>query len=219
VATVERTRARADRRASRILTALGDEFREARLGAGLSQQQIADAVETSRARYGRIEAGAVGLLSIAQASRIAAILGLDLTCRVYPNGDALRDAAQVGKLELLAAAVSRPLRWRTEVPLPALPDRTELRSWDASVELEGHSTRVEVEMRIRDGQALARRIGLKRRDDPNGGLLLVIADTDRNRRVLALHPDLFPDLPRLRPSGVFEFLRAGRLPPSGLVVL
>lgn len=198
---------------------LGDEFRDARLGGGLSQQKIADAVETSRARYGRIEAGVVGGLSIAQASRIGAALGLDLACRVYPNGDALRDEAQVRKLERLAAAVTKPLEWRTEVPLPSLAGRIELRSWDASIALAEDSTKVEVEMRIRDGQALARRLALKRRDDSSGGLLLVIADTDRNRRVLALHPDLFADLQRLRPSRVFESLRTGRLPPSGLVVL
>ena len=74
-------------------------------------------------------------------------------------------------------------------------------------------------MRLRDVQELRRRLDLKRRDDPTEAFVLLIADTRTNRRVLAEFAELFADLPRLRPSRVAADLRAGRLPPTGLLLL
>jgi transcriptional regulator with XRE-family HTH domain len=219
MSTVERTRDRAARRAARILASLGEELREARLSAGLSQAAVAEAAEISRARYGRIERGLSAGLSVRDLARLGAVLGLDLGVRLFPAGAPLRDAAQVRKLTQLISLARRPLRCRTEVGLPRTTEHVELRSWDAVLDDASGRTKVEVEMRLHDAQALERRVNLKRRDDPAGGFLLVVADTDRNRSVLAEHPNLFPDLPRLRPSIVRAALLAGRLPPTGLVVL
>jgi hypothetical protein len=74
-------------------------------------------------------------------------------------------------------------------------------------------------MRLRDGQALERRIALKRRDDPPDRFVLIVADTHGNRRVLALNPGLFADLPRLGPRAVLERLEKGGHPPTCLVVI
>jgi len=83
----------------------------------------------------------------------------------------------------------------------------------------GERTALEMEMRLRDGQAVERRIAAKCRDDPVDNFLLLIADTRGNRRVLAEHPELFSHLPRLKTSTVLKTLRAGRHPPSGLVLI
>jgi hypothetical protein len=101
--------------------------------------------------------------------------------------------------------------------LPASPDRFEQRSWDAVLYGAGRRTAIEVEMRIRDGQALERRIALKRRDDPTERFLLVVADTRNNRRVIAANPGLFVDLPRLQARRVFRALNAGEHPMSALI--
>jgi hypothetical protein len=61
---------------------------------------------------------------------------------------------------------------------------------------------IELEMRLRDVQAVRRRHELKRRDDPPDHFMLLIADTRHNRRALAEVADLFAELPRLRPSVV-----------------
>lgn len=82
----------------------------------------------------------------------------------------------------------------------------------------GERMAIELEMRLRDLQALRRRIALKRRDDPTKGFLLVIADTRSNRRILAEHEALFDDLPRLRPGVVRTALGSGQLPPTGLLL-
>jgi hypothetical protein len=95
----------------------------------------------------------------------------------------------------------------------------ELRGWDALLLGHGKRTAVELEMRLRDAQATIRRQGMKRRDDPVDGFLLVLADTRTNRRVYAENADLWPDLPRLRSSRVLAAVEAGDHPPSGIVFI
>jgi transcriptional regulator with XRE-family HTH domain len=210
---------RGTRRAEQFLRAIADEFREARLTAGLSQAVVARGAGLSRSVYGRIERGERRSLAIVEASRAAAVLGLDLSMRLYPNGDPLRDKAQQQVVAHLMAVAARPLRCRTEVPLPRVDGRPELRGWDLEFSTPGKRTVVEVETRLHDAQAQERRVALKRRDDPADGFLLVIADTRTNRRVLAQHPELWPDLPRLRRRDVLGALAAGRHPPTGLVLV
>jgi transcriptional regulator with XRE-family HTH domain len=219
MAAVDRALARGDRRANRILLEIGDEFREARVSLALSQRRDARAVGLSQSWYSRIEAGAAKGLALAELSRVAAVLGLDLSVRTYPGGTGLRDAGQGERLQRLLSNAHPPLAHRSEVPLPAIEGRPEQRSWDAMIFGYGRRIAVEVEMRLRDVQAVERRHHLKRRDDPTDGFLLVVAATRANRRILSEHPGSFADLPRLRPSGVLRELAAGRHPPTGLVFL
>jgi hypothetical protein len=120
---------------------------------------------------------------------------------------------------MLLREVGSPLRYRTEVPLPNVTGRFEQRAWDAVISGGGGRTAVEVEMRVRDAQALERRLSVKRRDDPTEGFLLVLADTATNRRVLADNPELFADLPRLRRATVLAAVRVGQHPSTGIVRL
>ena len=123
-------------------------------------------------------------------------------------------------LERLRVRLHPSLRWRTEVPLPIDGD---LRAWDAEIrgrDPQPWRARVEAETRIADGQALERRLGLKLRDDPDGHLILLVADTRANRRALAT---LAPGLKALLPHGTREILsalRAGRdAGASGVVIM
>jgi transcriptional regulator with XRE-family HTH domain len=219
VATVDRAVARGTRRAHRILLEIGEELREARVTLGLSQRRVATAVGISQSWYSRVETSFAPGVGLVDLSRIAAVLGLVLSVRLYPGGSGLRDAGQSLRLARVLSHVREPLTHGSEVPLPARPDRAEQRSWDAMLFGLGRRTAVEVEMRLRDVQDVERRHHLKRRDDPTEGFLLVIAATRANRRVLAERPDVFPNLPRLRPSLVFRELAAGRHPPTGLVLV
>ena len=207
------------RRAERALQELADEFRDQRIGLGLSQLAVANAARLSRARYTRIEAGTIRTLSVVEAIAIASVLGLDLSVRAFPGGDPLRDGGQARKLDRFGRRVARPLRFRTEVPLPQRDDHHEQRAWDADITGGGERTTIELEMRIRDAQAVVRRYTLKCRDDPSEHRLLLIGDTRANRRVLAEHPALFANLTRLRPTDVFGAIESGRHPPSGLMLI
>jgi len=216
----DRAVTRGARRAERALDEIGGELREARLMSALSQGEAGRRVGMSATKVGRLESGRLTSVSLWDASRLAAVLGLDLHVRLYPAGPPLRDHAHRKKLMTVLERVASPLTWGTEVPLPQRPDQPrELRAWDAMIVGLGERTAVELEMRLRDAQAVERRLATKRRDDPPDHFLLMIADTRTNRRVLADQPELFPDLPRLRLSKVLQALSQGRHPPTGLTLV
>jgi transcriptional regulator with XRE-family HTH domain len=216
--SIDRTFDRGSRAAQRQLATLGGELRERRLSLGLSQDHTAKAARVSRSRCSRIEAGLIQTFSVVELNHLAAALGLDAAVRLYPGGVPVRDAAHAGKLQSLLRLAAPPLRYRLEVPLPDTDGR-DRRAWDAV--LFGHEARtsIELEMRLRDLQALLRRVDLKRRDDPSDRFLLLVADTRHNRRVLAEFAGMFPDLPRLRPTSVRNALAAGDHPPTGLMLV
>jgi len=216
---VERVLARANRLFDRHAHELGDEFRERRVTIGMSQAQIASAARVPRNRYGRIENGRCPNLTLAEIERIASVLGLDASVRAYPAGPSVRDAGQARKLSSFLSLVHPPLASRTEVSLPIVEGRPDRRAWDAVVFNGRARCAIELEMRLRDVQALLRRIDLKRRDDPTERFVLLIADTRRNRLVLAEFAAMFVDLPRRRPSDVRAALSAGQLPRTGLLLV
>jgi transcriptional regulator with XRE-family HTH domain len=209
----------AARRAERRRRELADELRERRLGLDLSQAEVAAACGMSRNHYVQLEGGRLSAVNLQELDCIALALGLDVALRLYPGGRPIRDAGHSARLLRLLRQARPPLGYRIEAPLPAKEDRFERRAWDAMLFGDGQRTAIELEMRMRDVQAMRRRHALKRRDDPTEHFLLVIADTRHNRRVLAEFGELFDDLPRLRPSVVRALLEAGRHPSTGLLLV
>ncbi len=195
---------------------LGRELRTQRLSLGLSQEAVATAARIERCRYSRLENARLDL-TVAELYRLGAALELDAFVRLYPGGSPLRDGAHARKLAEFLAHARRPLTCRTEVPLPAAQGRLERRAWDAVLAGGSERTAIELEMRLYDAQAQERRISLKRRDEQTDHFLLLVADTRTNRQVLREQPELFRDLPKLRPARVRAALAAGRHPGSGLL--
>jgi transcriptional regulator with XRE-family HTH domain len=185
----------------------------------VSQEHVAAVAGLSRPRYSKIERGKAHTLQVVEVARIATVLGLDPSFRVFPSGPPIRDAASALRLRAFLVLAAPPLTSRSEVPLPAPMDRREQRAWDAVLFGDGERTAIELEMRLRDAQAVERRVALKRRDDPTENFLLLIADIRTNRRVLAEFDGLFADLPRLRPTTVRAALPAGRHPGTGIVLV
>jgi transcriptional regulator with XRE-family HTH domain len=198
---------------------IGEEFRERRLQLNQSQEEVARACQMSRVHYGQVENGRVEKLTLVDIHHVAAALGLTPSIRVYPAGAHIRDIGQASRLQQFLAPAAAPLSYRLEVSLPRVDDRLELRAWDAVLFGRGARTAIELEMRLRDVQAMRRRIDLKRRDDPTASFLLLIADTRANRRILAEFVALFTDLPRLRPGDVRARLLAGEHPVTGLLLV
>ena len=185
MATATRAMVQASRSFDRQARDAGDEFRDRRLSLGLSQDHVAAASRMSRNRYGLIENGRCPTTRLVELNRIAAVLGLAASFRIFPAGPAVRDAGHARRLADFLALVQRPLTFRVEVPLPRTEDRPEQRAWDAM--LFGHRSRtaIELEMRLREVQAVRRRIDMKRRDDPTEGFMLLIADTRHTARSFA----------------------------------
>jgi Helix-turn-helix. len=207
------------RLAARHAQEVADEFRERRLTLGSTQAHVAAACRMSRVHYGKIESGRSTDITILELDRIASVIGLSASIRLYPAGPAVRDAGQATRLQGFLGHARDPLTHRIEVALPAREDRLEQRAWDAVLFGYGARTAIELEMRIRDVQALIRRIDLKRRDDSTEGFLLLIADTRANRRVLSEFAAMLADLPRLRKSKVIAALERGEHPGTGIVLV
>jgi transcriptional regulator with XRE-family HTH domain len=147
-------------------------------------------VGISPPQISRIEHGQSRHVAFETLAQLAAGLGLDLSLRAYPNGSPVRDAAQLALLARFRAALPRQLKHRTEVPVGPAGD---LRAWDDVVFGASWSLPVEAETRLRDVQALNRRLALKQRDGEVPSMLLVVADTRHNRHVLRIAADEFAD--------------------------
>lgn len=160
---------------------LGRELRTARLDADLSLREIARATGISAPQGSRIERGVMATVGIEQVARMGAAVGLDLSARLYPAGDPIRDAAHAALIERLRSRLHPSLVLLTEVPLPIPGDR---RAWDAVIRGIGWQMPAEAETRPRDMQALDRRIALKLRDAGFESVLLVLLDSAANRRLV-----------------------------------
>jgi len=184
--TRERPIDRARRLTAEQLRALGRELHLARIGAGLSLRDVAAAAHVSHTEVWRIERACSPTVRVATLGRVAGIVGLALSVRVFLDGDPIRDAAHVRLLTRLHARIHPDLRWRTEVPLPLPGDR---RAWDATIGGRGFVVGVEAETRIRDAQAVVRRLNLKQRDGELDRVVLLVAGTRANRQAVRLAMD------------------------------
>lgn len=217
MANCERRVDRARWQARRTLLALGAEFREARLQVGQTQRHVASVAGLSPAEIGQIERGESPHVAYETLVVLAVVLGLAVPLRAFPDGEPVRDAAQLALLGRLWRRLPAGMRHRTEVPLAIAGDR---RAWDAVLDGADWRLPVEAETRLRDVQALLRRLALKQRDANVERILLVVADTRHNRDVIRLAEaelrDAFPDTGRR----VMSALAAGRPPArNGLVLL
>jgi transcriptional regulator with XRE-family HTH domain len=171
----------------------------------------------SPSRLGRIERGQVRSPGFECLCRAARAVGLNPAFRLFPTGEPIVDSPQQGVLDRLNAILGRPLVMRREVGLPIAGD---FRAWDGRITDGRTNTSLNAEARLDDIQAVARRIALKGRDDPQAGvILLVLNRTAHNRRVLAEHREALRAQFPLDGAAVLRDLRAGRIPPAGGIVL
>ena len=196
---------------------LGREVRGARITSALSQRVAARRVEMSHAQFGRIERAELAGLTIEQVGRACAAVGLRLIVKAVPGGDPALDSGQLALLDRFRRRLTTTLPMGTEVPLPIPGDR---RAWDGFLRIDSVAIGIEAEARIRDAQAVDRRCALKRRDGGVDIVILVVADTRANRRMLALHREALRANFPLDTRQILDALRAGRAPTaSGIVVL
>jgi transcriptional regulator with XRE-family HTH domain len=200
-----------------LRTEIGREIREARRASGIGLRAAAAAVEMSPTKLGRIERAELPRVSIDDLCRACSAVGLRMAARAYPNGDPVRDAPQLAVLARFRRLLPDSVAVRAEVPLPGDHDA---RAWDLVLRLEPDPAAVEAESRLRDIQALQRRIELKQRDGRMACVILVVNDTRANRRVLDLHRVALRTSFPLWGREVLVPIRNGATPPAnGIVVL
>ncbi len=216
MATVDRAQAMGKRNASKIQQRLADELRGARLAAGLSQGHVAAVAGTSQSQFSRIELAQAAGATIDEVARCCAALGLRLDVKTFPVGSPVRDAGQLRLLERLRKEVHARWRWASEVLIGQSGD---MRAWD--VFLSGPGTvGIDAETRLFDLQALQRRCEAKSRDSGADRVVLLVAGTHRNRRILRDHREALRSTFPADTAETLGALRAGVLPErSGLILL
>lgn len=185
----------------------GKTLREVGRGAGMSYSQV-----------GRVERAVLPSVTLRQLARIGAVVGLDVRVRAYPGATPLRDAGQIALMDRLRAHLEATLTMRTEVPLPIDGD---LRAWDAVLagfEPDAAPLHTEAETRLYDAQGQLRRIALKARDAGVDTVLLVLADTPRNRAAVRAAGPMITDAYPVPPRAALASLAAGRHPGGSALV-
>lgn len=204
--------------ARRHLIAAGQEIRDARLTLGMSLAVAGQRAGMSPSQLGRIERSAIRRPTYDQVCRAARAVGLEASLRLFPSGAPVRDRGQLVLLGRFETLLAPPLVMRREMHLPRAGDQ---RAWDGRILGGEHPASVEGEARLHDTQAVARRVDLKCRDDPDAGVvILVVARTAHNRRVLAEHREALRQQFPLDGAAITRELRHGRVPrASGIIVL
>jgi transcriptional regulator with XRE-family HTH domain len=209
------------RRGTGLLKSIATGLREARQVAGLSQQSLADALGCSQAEISRRESVGLQDLGIVALAEMAAVLGLDLRASLYPQGQPIRDKGHQALINRLLARLSPLWQHTAELPFPGPGDS---RWWDLVLKLVASHARqvvgVEAETRIRDHQALVRRMHGRHAQGGTDVVLLLLSDSAANRLLVGdLRIALGPDW-AATPRAVLAALRVGRpLPGSGVILL
>jgi hypothetical protein len=151
-----------------------------------------------------------------RASELLAAVGLDLSIRTFPTGRPLRDTAHLELLDRLRTRLHPSLRWRPEAPVAGPGD---LRAWDALISAAEWRIAVEAETRLRDVQALERRIELKQRDGNVEVVLLLVRDTRHNQTMLRSLGSALDGRFPLPGRRALELLGAGVNPGASSIVL
>jgi len=191
------------------------DFGQARRTAGLSLEAVGRACDVAGSTAQRIETGAIRNPDLVVFARMAAIVGLELRIRAFPTGEPIRDGPQQRLLERLRVQLPPVVRCGTEIPLPTDGDR---RAWDAMVTGSGWRAAIDAETVLDDLQALERRVTLKQRDGGVEHVILLVADTRRNRRALRAASAAFGGFSRDART-VLRALRRGDAPGTSAIIL
>jgi hypothetical protein len=170
----------------------------------------------AQSEYWRFENGEVSC-DLVRLAEVAAILGLDLSVSFHPAGEPIRDKGQQALTRRFRRLLASAWHVAAEMSLPMPGDP---RVWDLLLRLADHVVGVEAETRVRDVQALVRRIRARERDGGTDAVLLVLSDSAHNRTLVGdLREALGVDF-ATPPRALLAALREGRpLPGSGVILL
>jgi DNA-binding XRE family transcriptional regulator len=198
----------------RDLDDAASELRQARRRAGLTAQVVASVLGVSHPTVLRNERGYRGMPPILLAKH-AAVVGLRVRIKLYPDGEALSDAGQVALIRRFREQVGGHGQWAFEVPIPRSGDQ---RALDAVLTVARGRIGLEFYTRLADVQAQLRAANLKKRDAELDRLVVVVQATRANRRALREAGTVLVDFPG---SGrrLLATLAAGEVPATDGVIL
>jgi transcriptional regulator with XRE-family HTH domain len=218
MATRETRLQRGRRRGQTVARELVRQLHDGRVVAGLSQRALAAELGCSQSEVSRFEGTRrLETISLVRVAEIASLLGLELSVGLHPIGEAIRDKGHQALIGRFRAQLSDAYIARAEAPLPIPGD---LRSWDLVLRADGQLIGVEAETRIRDVQALVRRVRGRERDGGVDEIVLVLSASRTNARLVGELRSALGERYATPPRVLLRTLRAGSpLPTSGVVLL
>ena len=154
--------------------------------------------------------------SLSQLCRWASVVGLDASLRTFPAGEPLRDIGQLRLVERFAGLLGPSWEWRTEVPVAA--DSRDRRAFDAVIRRSTGAAAIEAVVRLIDVQGQIRPILSKQSASGLGCVVLVLADTERNRRAVEAGAATFAPAFPIGPRPALAELRQGCVPERNAFV-
>ena len=194
---------------------LGADLRIHRRILGATQRQVAHAIDSSPSEISRRERGRAPYATARSLAEHGAAVGLRLVITVHPTGAGVRDAAQLRFIERFMARVSPSFRPELEAPIPLPGD---LRAIDIVLRAPGVLIAAEIVTRLGDIQAQIRLARQKARDIGATRLIIVVAGSHANRRVLDEARPALVGSWELDSRRVIGDLAAGRQPDRDAVI-
>jgi transcriptional regulator with XRE-family HTH domain len=217
MATRETKLQRGRRRGTSLARQVLGELRLARVAGGVSQRALARELGLSQPEICRLESNETSDVSVVRLCEIASLLGLEPSITLHPLGDPLRDRGQQRLMERFRTLLAAAWRAITEMPLPGTGD---LRAWDLFLRIGDYRVGVELETRIRDIQALVRRVRQRERDGGVDHILIVLSDSATNRRLVGQLRESLGPAYQVSPRALLRALRDGvPLSGSGVVLV
>ena len=182
-----------DRQLRRTCTRFGDEIREIRLRAGVSQAALAQAIGVSRSVICRMEQGGPDVSARIRA-RAVSVLGADFRIAVYPGGAPLiHDAAHARIVEAVLGRCDPSWHPTIEAPVPGMGRR----STDIRLDRRGETVLMEVETHVRALEAIIREGAGKRAAVADMApatqrihVVLVLPPSRHHRALVKAHPGI-----------------------------
>ena len=194
-----------------IAARFGRDLRTARMVAGLRQREVGSRAGVSQSVVSRVERG-VSVPNLDLMARLAAAVGCRLSCKLFPaEGPSVREGGQLHLIEAVRRQLHPSWRVTLEAPVGIGDDR---RAADMLIENRLETALGEFESNLYDVQGQVRPAQLKRaalveRLGRPVRLLLVIADTEVNRRAEGNHRDLLSAAFPVRGRRAWAALRSG----------
>ena len=196
---------------------VGNDLKDARLEHNIAQRVVSAAAGIPQSWYSLMERGLASSVTLEDLAVACQVVGLDLALKTYPSGLRIRDAGSIKLLAGLRTVLPDSARWQTEVPIDIPGDQ---RSWDAVIGLDAIRIGVEAETRLRDIQAVERRVNLKKRDGDVARVILLVRASRSNLTVVRTIGDALRANFPVDSKSALAALRAGRdLGGDALVLL
>jgi transcriptional regulator with XRE-family HTH domain len=210
---------RGQRRGQELTRTTLAQLRDARVTLGISQAALAEQIGITQASVSLLEAGKLGEVSLVRLAEIASILGLEPSLTLHPVGPPIRDKGHEALIARFRRQIGTGWKVTRETAFPAEGDP---RWWDLLLRLprERYLVGVEAETRIRDLQALVRRMKERARDGGADHVVILLSDTATNRRLIREFRDALGPEFNSSPAAILAALRdPAPLPGSGVILL